>query len=246
MVILGGLEVVAAGFLLNEFNKDKVEARSHGPSNLPLPIRPHRPSSAPPQHGYGSGFWQKPQQNQYQQHPPRYQQQPPNLGPQPSWQHTTQPQPQFNAQYPQPGPSAMQHPSTFHGSPQPLPRPYMQSSNTFPAQPQQQYRPSTAPVPPQQQPLNPQSQGHVYIDSKTGKVSHNLYPPDHSMARGTSRSDNEGPKELYGDESYNRSIAGDVNTGLMWSDQDVDNLAYGKDYSDRRRRKRSTSYEWRR
>lgn len=36
-----------------------------------------------------------------------------------------------------------------------------------------------------------------------------------------------------------RTMAGDVHTGMLWSEDDEDDLAYGKDYSfERERRKR--------
>lgn len=38
-----------------------------------------------------------------------------------------------------------------------------------------------------------------------------------------------------------RAMAGDVHTGMLWSEKDEDDLAYGKDYSferDRRRREK--------
>lgn len=121
----------------------------------------------------------------------------------------------------------------------------MQSSQTFPVQQQQQqFRPTTAP--PNQQPFKPPPQGPLlYVDSKTGKVSHNLYPADHPMARGQPHEAGEISRELWGDEKYKRTMAGDINTGLVWSERDEDDLAYGKDYSDsgRRRRRRSSSYE---
>lgn len=250
MVILGGLEVVAAGFLLNEFNKNKVEARehrkhshphhddrprprpprpdSHGANHLAPPSHPPRPLSAPPPHEYGPKFGQR---------PPLYQQQPQNWGQRPQWQPGPQSQP------PPPGPGSLQHPNTFNGPQRPPQQPFSQSSNSFPVQPQQQFRPNTAPGPPQQQAFRPQPQGNVYVDSKTGRVSHNLYPPDHPMARGTSQVDSGGPRELYGDEKYARSMAGDIGTGPMWSGKDDNDLAYGKDYSDRKRHRRDVSFE---
>lgn len=268
MVIFGGLEIVAAGYLLNEFNKDKVEARerrkqdrpynegkphfrpprpdSHGPNNLVLPDNPPRPLSAPPQNTVPD-FWQKIEQRpQQQQALPQYQQQPQNWGPRPQWQPGPQPQLPVNHQPPPPGPGALQHPNTFHGQQQPSPQPFLQSSNTFPVRPSQQPRPSTAPVPPPPQPFQPMPQGHVYIDSKTGKISHNLYPPDHPMARGMSHDDRVAASELYGGEKYARTMAGDLNTGLKWVEKDGNDLAYGKDYSNRRRWRRDTSYERRR
>lgn len=63
------------------------------------------------------------------------------------------------------------------------------------------------------------------------------------MARGMSYEDRNIPSELYGDEKYSRSMAGDLNTGLVWNKKDEDDLAYGKDYSDRQRRKRGASYD---
>lgn len=47
------------------------------------------------------------------------------------------------------------------------------------------------------------------------------------------------PREFWGDEKYTRAMAGDVHTGMLWSERDEDDLAYGKDYSaDRERRKK--------
>ena len=266
MVILNGLEFVAAGYLLNEFNKDKIEAREHrkhsrphdddrpqsrpsrpdsqGPNHLMPPANPPRPLSAPPQQQqYVHDFWQKQEQlAQQQRPPPQYQQQPPNWGLRPQWQPGPQPQAPVNSRPPPPRPGGLQHPSTFHGPQRPPQQPLMQSSNIFPGPPQQ-LRPSPASVPPQHKPFVPPAQAPVYIDSKTGKVSHNLYPPDHPMARGMSYDNREIPQEAYGDGRYTRAMAGDINTGMVWGEKDGNDLAYGKDYSDRRRHWRDTSYE---
>lgn len=69
------------------------------------------------------------------------------------------------------------------------------------------------------------------------------------MARGPGLDGKDLSKDLWGDDNYKRPAAGDINTGLMWSERDEADLAYGKDYSDRerdrgdRRRRRSVSYE---
>lgn len=63
------------------------------------------------------------------------------------------------------------------------------------------------------------------------------------MARGPDGHNNDLSKDLWGDENYKRTMAGDINTGMMWSERDETDLAYGKDYSDRRRRRRDSSYE---
>jgi len=242
--------------LLNEYNKDKVEAQKrkqsgrphshsrphprpprpngHGPSYLAPPSHPPRPLSAPPQNQQqqnNSGYWQK------LSRPPQYQQRPPHPSPRPQWQHGPPP----NAQSTQPGPPALQHPNTFHDPQQPPFRPYVQHSNTLPQQPQQQFHPNYAPAPPppqqQQQPLRPQPQtqssGHAYIDSKTGKVSHNLYPPDHPMARGESREDSGTPGDSHGESHHPR---------FMTSRSNEDDLAYGKNYSDLGRRRSNSAY----
>jgi len=63
------------------------------------------------------------------------------------------------------------------------------------------------------------------------------------MARGMLHEDRSMPSELYGDEQHSRSMAGDLNTERVWKKRDEDDLAYGKDYSDRQRRKRGGSYD---
>ncbi|KAK5089177.1 hypothetical protein LTR05_003401 [Lithohypha guttulata] len=234
MVLLGGLEVVAAGYLLNEFNKDKIEARerrkkrrdddrpysrpprvdSQQSNYLQPPQKPPRPSSAPPndprpeawqQHQpppppsqqYAHPPLQIPQHQAYQQPPqhshlvlPAHQQsffQPPSNNPyiqalhndhtfpnQPApWQITSN---QYANQRPPIGPGQMQRPNTFHTSPQPQPQgPVPSPANSAQAH--------TFPVHQMAQPPVPAG-GFTYIDTKTGRVSHNLYPPDHPMARG--------------------------------------------------------------
>lgn len=65
------------------------------------------------------------------------------------------------------------------------------------------------------------------------------------MARGPDSSDSGLSRELWGDEKYQRTMAGDINTGMVWSEKDEVDLAYGKDYSGERQRsrRRSVSYE---
>lgn len=259
MVLLGGLEIVAAGYLLNEFNKDKVEAREkrkhrddrhdsrpsdeyHRPSNMSLaiPHQPLRPTSAPPG---DLRPMQRPPPNQYQPQGPSYpfqdhlqqwrpQQQPyPQQGPPPNQPHHMglppglarppqgQPQlpPPYTAQqFPSaPGLGTLQHAHTFQPPQQnrpPMQGQFMQNAQTFPqAPPAQINRPS-----------------NVYIDSKTGRVQHNLYPPDHPMSQPGANL----PPEAWGDlKPRNRS-----NSGLNWTVRDEDDLAYGKDYTERNSR----------
>lgn len=298
MVILGGLEIVAAGYLLNEFNKDRVEERtrrrhkhdhdsdddrihSRPPHNnydsntLRPPIQsPPRPLSAPPKPDQRPNQWQQaasygqqqfPQQpattrpgQQWQPGPPQQlhfnntnQSPPPNQGVSQT-QNTFYPpqqglQPNFNTynqQPPPPGPGGLQRPNTFNPQQPPQrPGPYLQHPNSFPVQ---QGRPNTGPP---QLPSKPLPSGPLtYVDTKTGRVSHNLYPPDHPMARGMSHDDSELSRDVYyGDKSYNRQLPGDVNTGMMWSETDENDMAYGKDYSKPKdRARREVSYERRR
>ncbi|KAJ8609306.1 hypothetical protein MRB53_039181 [Persea americana] len=69
------------------------------------------------------------------------------------------------------------------------------------------------------------------LTAKQGKISQNMYPPDHPMARGHAGSSNDLSRELWGDDKYKRTMAGDIDTGLVWSRQDEEDMAYGKDYS---------------
>lgn len=302
MVICGGLEILAAGYILNEFNKDKVEQRerrkrrdtgerperphNHSqppplegrPHNLPQHVErppqnrpnnflqppsqgPPRPTSAPPVDARPNGWQNQPPQqssyapqqmrptqpsNPYLQHlqnaPHPAPWQAPMMGPamQPHFQtppgpgmiqhaNTFQPQqPHPPPNFQNPGPGHLQRPNTFQ-TPQHMSNPNLNSSNTFPIA-------QTSAKPPPAGPL-------IYVDSKTGRISHNMYPPDHPMARGVNGNSGDLSKDLWGDQNYQRTSAGDINTGMMWSDRDEDDLAYGKDHSDRRRRRRSPSYE---
>lgn len=73
-----------------------------------------------------------------------------------------------------------------------------------------------------------------------------MYPADHPMARGPGATNGsmDLSKDLWGDDKYKRTAAGDINTGMVWSERDESDLAYGKDYSNGSgRRRRSASYE---
>lgn len=298
MVVLGGLEVLAAGYLLSEFNKDKVEQRerrkrrdSHRNDDRPHSNRPPRadnlrppsqgplrPSSAPPNAEPGPTAWQqqapgypgqpqphRPPQNftlthPQQPHPSLQFQQgpPPNSRPGPGPPNGWQPGPHpinYNGGPPPPNLGPLNRPNTFHPqTPQhapPLPQQGLQHPNSFPLQPNQMpLRPQSNPPPPiQHQQVKPPPQGPLtYVDTKTGRVQHNLYPPDHPMARGFSHDDSEIPRDRYGDEGYGRTLPGDIHTGMVWSEFDEVDLAYGHDYSSERpsRHRREPSFERRR
>lgn len=263
MVLLGGLEIVAAGYLLSELNKDKIAARErrkhshvssdessgsnsssrpHSPHHRPprrhdryddhRPSRPSntflappyqppaRPSSAPPMPIYGppqSHTWPlaaagppQPPPHPYQGPNRPLQSPPPNtFSPQyfrpVNNGNASNPYPvpnSFQASGPAPGPMGpnqpppLQRPYTYHTNPgPPPPQPPIYSNASVPPGSHPNYTttnppPYTSRPPP---PVAPASgtahniHAHIppgtYIDTKTGRVQHNLYPPDHPMAR---------------------------------------------------------------
>lgn len=61
------------------------------------------------------------------------------------------------------------------------------------------------------------------------------------MARGRPDGNGESTRGSWGDENYTRAYKGEFNTGMRFSERDENDLAYGKDYSADRKRRRSTS-----
>ncbi|KAJ9604437.1 hypothetical protein H2200_011273 [Cladophialophora chaetospira] len=223
MVILGGLEIVAAGYLLKELRGDSKEEeerererrrrrrhhsrddhhRPHRDDDSP-PRRPSRPSQQllPPQQGPPRPYSAPPPQNRPQMLPvamaataatmwPRPQQGPPPQGPPQSYPTWPQGPPQQQSQQmmqqrpPQPQPQ-------WQGGPPPQNRP---PGNNFVPPPIQ--RPQTSYPPP-----------GVHIDLKTGKVQHDMFPPE--MPRGDSKKSGEAREYYEGGggggrhESYDR------------------------------------------
>ncbi|KIW90737.1 uncharacterized protein Z519_08520 [Cladophialophora bantiana CBS 173.52] len=206
MVILGGLELVAAGYLLKEIHNDSKEEqererekrrrrRRHSREDHHRPHRyddpnPNRPSRPP----------------QQQLHPPQQPGGPPRPYSAPPPQNRPSMMPMAVASAP------MWHPPQQHGLP-PQQRP-PQSYGTWPQGPSsQQQRPSQPQPqwqgsppqnntnnsfvpPPLQRPATVYPPPGVHIDLKTGKIQHDMYPPE--MPRpGEAREYYEGARKEY-------------------------------------------------
>jgi len=200
MVILGGLEIVAAGYLLKELHGDSKEdeerrRRRRRREERDDRHRPHRHDDSPP----GRPTSRPPQQQQLrppQQGPSRpYSAPPPQNRPPMSFPaaagamgaaataahmwHQPPPQqgmPQSYGTWPQ-GPPQQQHPQQQVMQQQQQQRP-----------PQQQWQSAGPPHPPPQQngfvpqplqrpPTNYPPPG-THIDMKTGKIQHDMFPPE--------------------------------------------------------------------
>ena len=260
MVILGGLELVAAGYVLHELGKDEDKAKDgrrrrhrHGShsshhrrdsDSRPRPSRPSaqslappvtgpaRPNSAPPPQAFHSGG-----PSMYQN--PRPQQQPPFQGP-PNPQTWPQP-PRPNTQPPFMNNSgAMYRPSDFPSNPhqQPPQPPQFQQ----PPPPYQQHGPSPS-VPGQMQ-----HRPTMHFDMKTGKWQSNMLPPDMPRSgsvptpssRVRSGSNNLMPVSRL--RERRRAYSSGSYTSDSGSDSDSD-LAYGNMPGQRRQRRRSSGRE---
>ncbi|RVX71900.1 hypothetical protein B0A52_04299 [Exophiala mesophila] len=203
MVIFGGLEIVAAGYVLHELGKDEEKARAlreqrrrrtgshshshhrrdsdsrprpHRPSQpglAPPNLGPPRPSSAPPQQIYGPGQ-QAPPPGPWMNQPQR----PPPL-PLPNHQMPPSqglPHPQSWSQ--PPGPRPLYLASEYPQDPRLQQRPPQQQPQQ---QQQQQFqqRPPSAPVAQSQPPPgNLPHRPTMYYDTKTGKWQSDMLPPD--------------------------------------------------------------------
>jgi hypothetical protein len=204
MVLLGGLEFVAAGYVLNELNKDnKKPAKKHSDgkhrkkhrkhehhhrdssssSSSPDRMRPSRPPQQqtlrPPQSGPARPYSAPPPGSRPMWQPQPFQGQPQNWQPNPIAYHPPQ-----QAPVPYPPQQMLNRP------PQQMPnRPPQQMPNRPPQQmpnhpPPQIPRPTFNIQAPQINPLYPPA--GTYIDMKTGQIQHNLYPPGHEAARSQS------------------------------------------------------------
>ncbi|KIY03880.1 uncharacterized protein Z520_00571 [Fonsecaea multimorphosa CBS 102226] len=207
MVILGGLELVAAGYILKEMHNDgKEEERErekrrrrrrhsredhHRPHHHddPSPNRPSRPPQQqqlrPPQQPGG---------------PPRPYSAPPPQNRPPMMPMAAASVPMWHPQQQQ-GPPPQQGPPQSHGTwPQGPP-----SQQQRPSQPQSQWPGSPPPPnnansnfvpPPLQRPATMYPPPGVHIDLKTGKIQHDMYPPE--MPRpGEAREYYEGGRKEY-------------------------------------------------
>lgn len=166
MVLLGGLEFVAAGYVLNELNKDsKKDVKKRRTDSKDRRDRKDSRKHHHRRDSTSSPHRPRPQQQQNllppQMPPPRPMSAPPQM-PHPGWQ----PQP-FQ------GHQQQWHPNP--GSNRPVQQPPMPYHP-----PQPQFQPMPAPRPAMNSVYPPAG---TYIDLKTGKVQHNLYPPDHPLHR---------------------------------------------------------------
>ena len=205
MVILGGLEIVAAGYLLKELHGDSKEEerererrrrrrrnsredhhRPHRYDDSP-PSRPSRPSQQlmPPQQGPSRPYSAPPPQNRPQMMPvamaataaaawprPSHHGPPPQQGPPQSYPTWPQGPPQQQIMQQRPPPQQWQS----RPPPQTMP-----NSNNFIPPPMQ--RPPTMYPPP-----------GPHIDLKTGKIQHDMFPPEMPRKDGEARSYYEGDR----------------------------------------------------
>lgn len=190
MVLLGGLEFVAAGYVLNELNKDsKKDTKKHRDSkdgkHRDSKDGKHRKKHRKHDHHYDSSDSSPSPHRMRPSRPPQQQSlRPPQSGP-------ARP---YSA--PPPASRPMWQPPPFQGQPQHW------QPNPIAYHPPQQ---APVPYPPQQMPNRPPPQiprpsfnapaAHInplypppgtYIDMKTGQIQHNLYPPGHEAARSQS------------------------------------------------------------
>lgn len=182
MVLLGGLEFVAAGYVLNELGKDSKKD-----------VKKHRPQSRDRKH-----HEKKHRKHDHHHHDSS------DSSPSPHRMRPTRPPQQQSLRPPQsiparpysappPGSRPMWQPQPFQGQPQqwqPNPVAYhspQQAPIPYPPQQMPNHPPPQAPRPnnnvqtPHFNPLYPPP--GTYIDMKTGQVQHNLYPPGHEAAR---------------------------------------------------------------
>jgi hypothetical protein len=266
MVIFGGLELVAAGYVLHELRKDEEKPRSseerrrrhrHGShsnshhrrdsDNRPRPPRPDtlappivaplRPNSAPPQQTF----------------------QPPHPGgggpfpPGPWMNQMPIQQKQQNPPFPSiPHPQTWPHPSGG-GNPQIPPsqqnpsRP-MYLASDFPPNPhaqQQQMQPQPQ-RPPPPGPGNLTHQPTLHFDMKTGKWQSDMLPPEMprsgSVPAGpTSRNRSASLQPPSRLRQERRQGSGSDSYSSSSDSSDDDNLAYGSLPGERRRRRRGGS-----
>lgn len=181
---------MAAGYVLNELNKDsKKDGKKHRTHSKD---RRHRKDHRKHDHRHDSSDSSSPSPHRTRPSRPPQQQnlRPPQNGPprpysapppgsRPMWQ----PQP-FSGQQQQWQPN----PVAYHPPQQaPVPYPPQQMPNHPPPQIP---RPAINVSPPHFNPSYPPT--GTYIDMKTGKIQHNLYPPGHEAARSQNSLDDDG------------------------------------------------------
>lgn len=170
MVIFGGLEILAAGYVLNEINKDdkkaKSESRPHRRKHehRHSPSRPSRPqtqtqmqSLMPPQHGPGR----------------------PSSAPPPMMRPPFQGGPQMPPMPGRPPPQTQSWPVQARPPTQAEAAQYYNQNHGRPALPPHVANPSAYPGPPPAPgPGHMQHNPTMHFDTKTGKWQSNMLPPD--------------------------------------------------------------------
>ncbi|KIV87443.1 hypothetical protein PV11_02988 [Exophiala sideris] len=230
MVILGGLELVAAGYLLKEVSKDSKGEEDHERRRR----RHHSKHRDDHNHSHGHSHGHHHSHNRYDDSPPGRHSRPPHQSSLAPPQNQGPPRP-FSAppiqarppvMPPGPPPMAWQQ---QHPPPQGLP----QSHSTWPMQQNQQQRPGP---PPQHWPQPPPHQGgpppphpnganfvapplqrpatvmlppaNMHYDMKTGKWQNNMLPPEMLGAQGKRDAGPELRRENSMPESYPHTSPG--------------------------------------
>jgi hypothetical protein len=224
MVIFGGLEILAAGYVLNELGKDEDKAKQnaerrrrrhhhhHHQDDSDIRHRPQRP----PQHSLAPPTVGPPRPNSAPPVQPLYQQPQPRPGP---WQNPPHPQSQRPQQLP------VQRPPNVQSWPQQPPARPPQFQSPPPPYTQQ---------PPPPGPGHLQSQPTMHYDMKTGKWQAGMLPPE--MPRANSmpvtgqirpRSTSAQPPPSGLQRSQRAYSSGSWSSSESGSDSDDDDLAYG-------------------
>ncbi|KAH0844332.1 hypothetical protein FOPE_09796 [Fonsecaea pedrosoi] len=193
MVILGGLELVAAGYLLKEIHNDSKEEqerdrerrrrrRRHSREDHHRPHHYDDPSPNRPSRPYQQQQLRPPQQPGG---PPRPYSAPPPQNRPPIMPVAVANAPMWHPQ-PQQGLPPQQGPLQSYGT-WPQGPPSQQQQQQRPSQPQPQWQGSPPPQnninanfvpPPLQRPATVYPPPGVHIDMKTGKIQHDMYPPE--------------------------------------------------------------------